>query len=393
MSLSGPSEISLPLCSQPMAAEQGVSHTTNTETPPRPKQAGSHFLNLPMELIIQMAADFLPRRDQYRLLQTCTALRLILRSRFRSFLLGPVDPRQQLEYLQLRASTAPYHWVCEECLDLHMVSVKDSEADSPVNSHPRCPLRELHSTAVSSRPKRPIFHSLSYDFYGFQLHHRFVQLALKWERMGGAKGGRFGAHLRRLLSGHGPVKLQDEDLGVHIERLGAEPWEEITFRCRVRVVGGRFMLETRYDFLSRPVWPDIQAALFLCPHQSWLAPRTFEFQMLHSIGNTEWIREALNARCSALAESMKAVEENRAASVALSCPYCPTDIRVTFVEMSNRMLLRAHAYHDFCGDSLPTDLDWHKWDLSTDSDGKPLMESSHKPGGVKQLWDMGDSVN
>lgn len=118
--------------------------------------------------ILYLINQKLDWHDRFFLSQTCQALRDFATcdwdDKYRS-----LSPKEQVKFLAGLAVGMPDHWVCGYCCALHRVDTSDTPDGSA--------LRSLGMPCLTDPV--PLM-----EFREYQIHHRHVQLALKYNRLG-----------------------------------------------------------------------------------------------------------------------------------------------------------------------------------------------------------------
>ncbi|KAM3509472.1 hypothetical protein MY11210_006321 [Beauveria gryllotalpidicola] len=359
--------------------------------PPEPKQPPkqpktAYILNVPIELIILFAQN-LQLFDQYRLAQVSTGFRSILKKRFDERTIVKTSDKEWLIYLTLRAFSLPNHWVCEECNDLHPYDPEDNP--SPVHlsggTSGGCPRR------ATTPDFTPIVSPCSFHFQQYHLHHRHVQLALKYHRMGGLKGP-FAQRLSRLLAGgtHLPMtEHQNFSLsGFQTRGIGRYSWQP-------KIVGGRFLLMTKIEFyptVRAGVWTDLVPAIRMCQHQMWMPLYIRRINSLVSLGalfsqeGEAEVKQLRGAVDNGLHRAVAAMRWAPTEPVMVSCPRCATDIAMQWSIYLGKHKFTAVGWHDFGPETSPVSVSWLSKHLTPTSFRRtPCVQ--WQPGRVKELWD------
>lgn len=305
------------------------------------------LLELPLDAVL-LIAEQLPRQSQLVLAQTCRPLQVAVRR----FLHRPgarLSRDEHLDYLACLARDLPNKWVCEECVGLHDVVLDDVPLSDWRKPKKKCEWLLPH-VLFWSEPR------------AYEVHHRHVQLALKYTRARDKLNIRHRAYLERLLA---PV----EDVSYHNRaRPGVIP---IRFSACPRVVGGRFLLlatwrYTKTDTVS--ISPEVLDYMGLCKHQFlyWARMRIFPFP---------WELRRLPAIISTLTQAFEAPGDAEARG---ACPRCPVDFAAQ--ASPDRVVLR--VWWDLGPEDSPTDAVWQS--LTSDH-----VEVSHRPGSVRELFESG----
>ncbi|KAM3497590.1 hypothetical protein MY10362_009061 [Beauveria mimosiformis] len=356
--------------------------------PTRPKQSkAAYILNVPIELIILFAQN-LPLFDQYRLAQVSIAFRSILKTRFDQRTIVKVYPAEWLFYLATRALQLPDHWVCEQCVGIHPYNPQDTPSLAHFSDGVGgCPLN------ATTPYFRPMVFPFSYHFQHYHLHHRHVQLALKYHRMGGPEGGPSAQRLSRLLAGgfHEPMSENQNFslLGFQNRGNGRYSWEP-------KIAGDRFLLMTRIEFYPTEqdlagVWIDIVPAIRMCQHQMWMPVYSRRFLDLAEQSTFSAEEETEFKRLSGtmdndLHNAVLNMRPNVDRPKMVSCPHCATDINIRWSVYMGTFKFTATAWHDFGPETSPVSPLW----LSKHLDPVKFRLTpwiKWEPGRVKKLWD------
>ncbi|OTA08297.1 hypothetical protein A9Z42_0092010 [Trichoderma parareesei] len=211
----------------------------------------SRLLNLPVELVIAIAAQ-VPRPDQILASQTCRALRNILCDSVLSgddHLPENLSMEERTEFLLHLSRGSPCQWVCEECTELHWAYMHDTPAKPLSEGYLPC-----FFPGYGQRQDLNL-HSI----YGFKLNHRHVQLALKHTRLA-ATEALDTTYLQKLLQ---PYQKQIRSRYTRKHLVDAE------FSAHPKVVDGRFLVKTTFDFREGydKVCREYLGTVALCGHQ------------------------------------------------------------------------------------------------------------------------------
>ncbi|TFB01474.1 hypothetical protein CCMA1212_006401 [Trichoderma ghanense] len=211
----------------------------------------SHLLQLPVELVVAIASQ-VPRPSQILASQSCRALRNILCD---SVLQGEdrlpenLSREEQAEFLLCLSRGRPGEWVCEECMELHPAYMHDTPAKPMSEGYLPC-----FFPGFGLRQDLNVHAN-----YGFKLNHRHVQLALKHARL--AAAGSLGTtYLQRLLQPH-HKRIRS--------RYTRRRLVDATFSAHPKVVDGRFLVKTTFDFREGhdKVRREYLGTVGLCGHQ------------------------------------------------------------------------------------------------------------------------------
>ncbi|KFG82235.1 hypothetical protein MANI_007715 [Metarhizium anisopliae] len=200
--------------------------------------------NLPPELLLAIA-EILPADSRLVLSQTCSAFHNIIQSSQRTkFSLKNFDPPTFLDYLAVIARDLADTWVCDKCMALHAADLQDTP-QSPLTKS--CPQASMH---------RDNGQRLCWP------HHRHVQLALKYTRLG-VRDSERRRHLAKLLAPAVANHLPDND----------DSWvAHVACSSRGKIVNGRFLFKYtwHYDAASEPIeylYHGPYGRLVICSHK------------------------------------------------------------------------------------------------------------------------------
>ncbi|KAK8147569.1 hypothetical protein G3M48_001387 [Beauveria asiatica] len=356
--------------------------------PTRPKQSkAAYILNVPVELII-LFAQYLQLLDQYRLAQVSIAFRSILKTRFDQHTIAKVYPPEWMFYLATRALELPNHWVCEQCYDIHPYNPQDTPSLAHFNDAiGGCPLK------ATTPYFRPMVFPYSYHFQNFHLHHRYVQLALKYHRMGGPEGGPFAQRLSRLLADGFHEPMSEEQ---NFSLLGFQNRGNGRYSWKPKIAGGRFLLMTEIEFVPTELdllsaWIDVVPAVRMCQHQMWMP--LFDRRILDLAVQSTWSAEEENefrrlteATGNNLHLAVLCMRRDVLRPRMVSCPHCATDILLRWYCFRGAYKFTATAWHDFGPETSPVSPLWLSKHLNP-VEFRLTPWIKWEPGRVRKLWD------
>lgn len=327
--------------------------------------------DLPPELLLAMA-EILPAESRLVLSQTCSAFHNIIQSSQRTkFSLKNFDPSTFLDYLATIARDLPDAWVCDKCMALHAADLHDTP-QSPLTKS--CPRASLHR-ANGQRLCWP--------------HHRHVQLALKYTRLG-VRDPERRRHLAELLDpvfANHPPDIEDSWVA------------HVTCSSRGKVVNGRFLLKYtwHYDAASEPIeylYRGPYGRLVICNHKylpGFLM--AYIFYRVKQPGEEEAAKilsEGLRVLLEpsdmreAARESLSLVDDQRGMELTESCSSCWTDFSVCVGEDGFWL----SAWYDLGPEASPFDEAWtsHRIQEPYGSVSGRLREG-YVPGSIRRLYE------
>ncbi|KAK5988310.1 hypothetical protein PT974_12459 [Cladobotryum mycophilum] len=237
---------------------------------------------------------------------------------------------QRLKHLTLLVRDYPDRWACHKCMAIHQVN----KTDTP--THPQsvnCPFgwQGLQDS--------------SYRCHSFALHHRHLQLALKYTRL---KEPRYDRYLASLL------------MPYH-EPLYPKPYAHITiegiFSVYPKIVGGKYLLLLQWDYgrdyqdVSRPA----MGSLAICSHQVFDGTTPFPPWSRFYRGNlNRLVTDHPAYMHNQLANAIDSALLSQNVGLEGYCSFCPTEF---FVKASpNHVTIR--AWKDLGGEGSVSDPTW-----------------------------------
>ncbi|KAK9437438.1 F-box domain, cyclin-like protein [Metarhizium brunneum] len=325
--------------------------------------------NLSPELLLAIA-EKLPADSRLVLSQTCSAFHSIIQSSQRTKCsIKTFDPSTFLDYLAVIARDLPDTWVCDKCMALHAADLQDTP-QSPITKS--CPRASLH---------RANGKSLCWP------HHRHVQLALKYTRLG-VRDPERRRHLAELLDpvfANHPPDIEDSWVA------------HVTCSSRGKLVNGRFLLKYtwHYDAASEPIeylYSGPYGRLVICNHKylpGFLM--AYIFYRVKPPGEEEAAKilseglrvllEPSDAR-EATRESLR--DDQRGTELTESCSSCSTDFSVCVGEDCFWL----SAWYDLGPEGSPFDEAWtsHRIQEPYGIVGGRLREG-YVPGSIRRLYE------
>ncbi|KID94430.1 f-box domain containing protein, partial [Metarhizium majus ARSEF 297] len=325
------------------------------------------FENLPPELLLAIA-EKLPADSRLVLSQTCSAFHNIIQSsQSTKCSVKTFDPSTFLDYLAAIARDLPDMWVCDKCMALHAADRQDTPQSPLTKSCPRTPMHRANGQRLCWP------------------HHRHVQLALKYTRLG-VRDPERRRHLAELL---------DPVFASHPPDIEDSWTARVTCSSRGKIVNGRFLLKYtwHYDAASEPIEYLSRGPggyLVICNHQCLPGfLMAYIFQHVKQPGEEE-ATKLLSRGLRVLAEIVvrKATRESllddqRGMELTESCSECPTDFSVCVGEDGFWL----SAWYDLGPEGSPFDEAWTSHRIQ-----KPCgivsdrLREGYVPGRIRRLY-------
>ncbi|KAH7176409.1 hypothetical protein EDB81DRAFT_850316 [Dactylonectria macrodidyma] len=312
------------------------------------------ILRLPVEVLLLIIRDNLPRHTQFVLSQTCRALRYAL-----VVSLNPeagLSRHESLDFLACLARDMPAKWVCDVCVKLHNVAPGDA----------------LINCRSKSCPKWPVH--VSYQL-GCVLFTQHIQLALKYTRISNINI-KYRRYRKQLLApNHGTYSAANPK-NSRVVGLQASSYPMI--------VDGRYLIK------SVVCYSQVDAILVsritighvrLCPHQN------FDHKLDDAIARTtNWGNAGIRDIGHALYTTIGAAFRDPFTEVRSSCPYCRTDFSL---EACSRYAT-FRVWQDLGCEASPLHPNWRSSLIFRPYHGQrgPVV-SYDKPGTVRTLYETG----
>jgi hypothetical protein len=333
------------------------------------------FLQLPAD-IMYLVFQALEPQHRHVLAVTCRALRgfhaavPLLRNQH-------LTRDQHLEYLACIARSLPEQWVCEVCLELHLLDPLDTPKN-PLSL--TCPRKWVSWSSGAYG-----LLNCTLDRRLIQLDHRHIQLALKQLRLWNEPS----EYVKELLAAHHHAHFKTYGFGKRqVNTLATR--HSVYPKAKVGADG-----HLRYLTLStwlyqrdrQPVSLDAMGDLMICPHLGFApydAPPGYSFPALwqYPYWPADQLAVAIKATLIQQDDDRTAATEVRGA-----CPRCPTD----FAVQASPDCAELHVWRDLGTEGSPTSLTWrvHVRDLRPSyrngiCDGLTL---EHEPGSVRALYE------
>ncbi|KAM4066366.1 hypothetical protein HRG_000475 [Hirsutella rhossiliensis] len=300
------------------------------------------LLQLPVELIL-LISDHLPRPNQMVFSQTCSPLRNILHYRL-SLNLHCQDPFMGLsrgallEYLICMGRQNPNVWLCETCRRLHKVT--------------ECEIGRGRR-ACMSWARRAI------SCPGMLIYYHHVQLALKYNRIGG-NDPKCRGRLQSLLAPH------------HHDAWYLDQPDRLSnrFSSVCKIVEGNFILMSVWECEQRdadiPVSRRSIGALSICSHQF------FSYAM-----DSETVRATRRYNDALASAIVEALRNPDGGEVTGACHQCATDFAVE--GSPQRMKLR--TWRNLGPEGSPLNPEWKS------QVNYMTLRRNNQPGAVRAMYE------
>lgn len=287
--------------------------------------------------------------DRFFLSQTCRALREFAwcdwNDRYQS-----LNRKEQIQFLAGLAIGMPGHWFCAACLALHPVNT----SDTPDGAH------RVIGNVCSGRDPTPVM-----ELFEYQIHHRHIQLALKYNRMGSRK-----KYLKELLAPTPQQNLFGHQQSTYFAQPRIIENQFLLYECR------KFRIPFRQLWVRELVgWVNIR----LCPHLI-LPPLDRPFRASYNL-NAYFRVFQLEAAIGI------ALGNTSGKEVRSSCACCLTDFAVFFDQVRNVLILK--SWRNFGSFGSPEDEPWVSHILRWENDEFRNGVLDRRLGSIREIYRRG----